>query len=82
MLNYLIRSSNSGIIKRITLPEPVRRNVRSGRDAHIGGRDERVGGEGGAGGGLCMAQCRKLFPSFYEKNVTLNCLTNYTSFMN
>jgi len=65
-----------------------RRKVRSGRDVHTGGGDERVGGEGGAGEGLCMAQCRnhrmrlKLFPCFYEKQVTLNCLANYTSSMN
>lgn len=44
-----------------------RRNARSGRDAHIEGRDERVGGEGGAGGGMCMAQFRNIgcyFPTF------------------
>ena len=37
--------------------------MRSGRDVHIGGRDERVEGGGGAGGGLCMAQLC-YFPAF------------------
>jgi len=35
-------------------------NVSSRRDVHIGGRDESVGGERGAGGGLCMVQCRNV----------------------
>jgi len=63
LTNYALITSldleTVALSKEFTLPEPVRRNVRSGRNVNIGGREESVGGkEGGAGGGVCMAQCR------------------------